>query len=614
MASIRVLPEILSNQIAAGEVVERPASVVKELLENAIDAKSDRIHVEIEQGGRSLIRVADNGQGMGHDDALLAIERYATSKIFSEADLSSIRSLGFRGEALPSIAAVSKFSMVTRDAKSDAGTEIIVEGGKIKAVNQTGAPPGTMVSARQLFFNTPARRKFLKTVNTEMGHISEIVSCIALARPDIGFRLIHNSKTIKDWPGSNDAFERVADVLGSDLRSLLYPLEQETAAARISGWIADPSASRSSTNRIYVYVNGRFVRDRSIIYALAEGCRGRLMKGRFPMAVLFLDIPHSEVDVNVHPAKQEVRFFKQREVVEAVRRAVENAWRQQRDRAARREPKPGATATQAALFEKSSQQVQPPWEAPDFQASATSAQASISEPRSTYAAAAESANTVKSAAPATEQPRRPEPQPQTEMFSHGFFSEAIVLGQFRNTYIICEKLDELLLVDQHAAHERIVYERLSGLRKSSDTTAMQRLLMPETVELRYREAPAMEQLLPELNAVGFEIEHFGGETFVVKAVPDVLAEREIAPLVTDLADTAGNFGTAPDMTRLVDQCLILMACHGAIRANQALTEKEMTALLKQLDSCDNPFYCPHGRPTLIRWSLPYLEKNFRRIV
>ncbi|MBS3731693.1 MAG: DNA mismatch repair endonuclease MutL, partial [Desulfobacterales bacterium] len=390
MVSIRVLPEILSNQIAAGEVVERPASVVKELLENAIDAKSDRIHVEIEQGGRSLIRVADNGQGMGHDDALLAIERYATSKILSEADLSSIRSLGFRGEALPSIAAVSKFSMVTRNAASDAGTEIIVEGGKIRAVNQTGAPPGTMVSARQLFFNTPARRKFLKTVTTEMGHISEIVSCIALARSDISFRLIHNSKTVKDWPGSEDAFERVVDVLGSDLRSLLYPLDHETGATRISGWIADPSASRSSTNRIYMYVNGRFVRDRSIIYALAEGCRGRLMKGRFPMAVLFLEIPHSEVDVNVHPAKQEVRFFKQRQVVEAVRRAVENAWQQQRNRAAGRKPVPHPKASQAELFKQSSQKVQPPWESPDFQARPASAQASISEPGRAYPAAAES--------------------------------------------------------------------------------------------------------------------------------------------------------------------------------------------------------------------------------
>ncbi|MBS3731349.1 MAG: DNA mismatch repair protein MutL, partial [Desulfobacterales bacterium] len=211
-------------------------------------------------------------------------------------------------------------------------------------------------------------------------------------------------------------------------------------------------------------------------------------------------------------------------------------------------------------------------------------------------------------------PRRPDPQPRAELFSHGYFSEAVVLGQFRNTYIICEKSDELLLVDQHAAHERIVYERLSLFRKSHDTAAMQRLLMPETVELKYREAPALGQLLPELNAMGFEIEHFGGETFVVKAVPDVLAEQEIAPLVTDLAETAENLGAAPDMARLVDQCLILMACHGAIRAGQALSEKEMTALLKQLDACDNPFHCPHGRPTLIRWSVPYLEKNFRRTV
>ncbi|MFP4452474.1 MAG: DNA mismatch repair endonuclease MutL, partial [Desulfobacterales bacterium] len=368
MASIRILPEILSNQIAAGEVVERPASVVKELLENSIDAKSSRIHAEIEQGGRSLIRVADNGAGMSYDDALLAIERYATSKISTESDLAEIRSLGFRGEALPSIAAVSKFHMVTRTADSDSATEILVEGGKIKKVTQTGAPVGTMISAQQLFYNTPARRKFLKTVNTEMGHIADTMACIALSRPEIAFRLDHNKKTIRKWPGAADPFERVADVLGRELENLLYPLKFANNAAGVSGWIADPSVSRSGTSRIYTFVNGRLVRDRTIIYALCEGMRRRLMKGRFPVAVVFIDVPASEVDVNVHPAKQEVRFLKQKQIVEAARVAVEKAWSEGAGR----------------VFKKNIPRSPAPWEEKDFMPRDDFAKNTISQSTAKY--------------------------------------------------------------------------------------------------------------------------------------------------------------------------------------------------------------------------------------
>lgn len=585
MASIRILPEILSNQIAAGEVVERPASVVKELLENAIDAQSDRIHVEIEQGGRSLIRVADNGTGMSHDDALLALERYATSKIRDAADLSNILSLGFRGEALPSIAAVSKFSMVTRDAASDAGTEILVEGGKIRSVNWTGAPQGTMITARQLFFNTPARRKFLKTVNTEMGHITETVACIALSRPGIRFRLVHNRKPVKDWPGTQDPFERVVDVLGSELQNLLYPVHYQNRSAGVSGWIADPSATRSGTSRIYIFVNGRFVRDRSIIYALSEGYRGRLIKGRFPIAVLFLDVPAPEVDVNVHPAKQEIRFMKQREVVEAVRLAAEGAWQHRRG-----QPPPHAA----------------------FRPPAPEAKDLISEPVPGFSPAGDRGGEPRSEKPPAGGRKPPPAQTQAPLFAPGFFSGATVIGQFRNTYIICETGDELILVDQHAAHERVVYERLCRARKSGRPLQAQRLLVPETVDLGYGEVPAMERMLPELHAMGFEIEFFGGETFVVKAVPGILGGRKISPLITDIAEAAERLGGAPDVSGLVDQCIVLAACHGAIRANQRLSENEMTSLLRQLDECENPFNCPHGRPTVIRWPVPFLEKRFGR--
>ncbi|UCH20402.1 MAG: DNA mismatch repair endonuclease MutL, partial [Deltaproteobacteria bacterium] len=322
MSHIKILPEIISNKIAAGEVVERPASVVKELVENALDAESTRIIVEVEKGGRSLIRVADNGMGMGRDDALLALERYATSKIFKDRDLYNIHTLGFRGEALPSIAAVSKFTLVSRDESSPAGTEIRVEGGKIRKVSEVGAPRGTMMSVAQLFYNTPARRKFLKTINTEMGHVVDIVSNMALARPEVQFKLLHNSKTVKNWPLVSNPADRVADLLGREAKTQLHPVEFETAGVMISGWISSPRFTRKTSRGIYIYVNGRFVRDKIIQHALFEGYAQRLVKGQFPVAVLFISVPYDQVDVNVHPTKSEVRFAEHRNVHDSVKRIV----------------------------------------------------------------------------------------------------------------------------------------------------------------------------------------------------------------------------------------------------------------------------------------------------
>ena len=322
MSKIKILPEILSNKIAAGEVVERPASVVKELVENSLDADSSRIMIDIENGGRSLIRVSDNGSGMGRDDALLALERYATSKIYKDQDLFRINTLGFRGEALPSIASVSKFTLVSRDPTADAGTEICVEGGKIKNVTEIGAPKGTMITIRQLFFNTPARRKFLKTIGTEMGHIADKVSSIALGHPTVQFRLTHNEKVVKDWPPTAEPLDRVVDVLGGDLRNTLHAIKFQNKAVSISGWISSPRITRRTSRGLYIYVNGRFVRDRIVQHALFEGFSQRLVKGQFPLAALFITVPFEEVDVNVHPTKNEVRFARQKDIHEAVRQAV----------------------------------------------------------------------------------------------------------------------------------------------------------------------------------------------------------------------------------------------------------------------------------------------------
>jgi len=322
MAKIKILPENLSNKIAAGEVVERPASVVKELVENALDAEATRIIIEVEKGGRSLIRVSDNGVGMGHDDALLAIERYATSKISTDDDLFAIRTLGFRGEALPSIAAVSRFKLITRNHTADTGTEVMVDGGKIKNVSEVGAPEGTMITVKQLFFNTPARRKFLKTAGTEMSHIADIVARIALGHPEVQFRLIHNDKVVKSWPLVSQHLDRVADVLGKDCRQDLHPIEIARNGVSISGWICSPRVTRRTSRGLYIFVNGRFVRDRSIQHGVFQGYAQRLVKGQFPIAAVFIKVPFDQVDVNVHPTKNEVRFVNPHQVHEAVKSAI----------------------------------------------------------------------------------------------------------------------------------------------------------------------------------------------------------------------------------------------------------------------------------------------------
>ncbi len=333
MSKIKILPEILSNKIAADEVVERPSSVVKELVENALDAASTRITIEVENGGRSLIRVADNGIGMGHDDALLSLERYATSKIYKDQDLFSINTLGFRGEAIPSIAAVSKFTLTTNDGTAHTGTEIVVEGGKIKRVSEVGAPKGTMVTIKQLFFNMPARKKFLKTTGTEMGHITDVVSGVTLAWPGTYFKLLHNGKVVNRWSIKSDPMERVVDVLGKTIKNDLHRIRLNIDDLSIAGWVSSPRITRSTSRGIYVYVNGRNVRDRIIQHALFEGYAGRLQKGRFPLAVLLLKVPADQVDVNVHPAKREVRFEKPDEIHRLVESAFQKALnrREQKD-------------------------------------------------------------------------------------------------------------------------------------------------------------------------------------------------------------------------------------------------------------------------------------------
>jgi len=583
MSKIKILPEILSNKIAAGEVVERPASVVKELIENALDANSTRIIIEIEKGGRSLIRVSDNGTGMNRDDAMLSMERYATSKIYKDTDLFAINTLGFRGEALPSIASVSRFSLVTRDEDSQAGTEVIVEGGTVKKVSEVGAPLGTMVTVKQLFFNTPARRKFLKTVSTEMGHIADLVASIALGRPDARFRLIHNGKVVKDWSSANNPVDRVADVLGRDLINDLHRIESSAGHVSIAGWTSSPRVTRSTSRGIYVYVNGRFVRDRVIQHALFEGYGGRLMKGQFPMAALFINLPFDQVDVNVHPTKNEVRFVQQEKVHEAVKTAVAGVL----DLADRPE---WATLRLP--------ETEPFGEKPR-----------ISEPIIDYG---RPKKVIPIQHPASSS-RQTASSIQAALWEKKRFGDLRAIGQFHNTYILCESADGLVLIDQHAAHERILFEKLKD-RSSAASKPAQKLLIPETIDLGYREADILTKLIPDLKELGLAIEPFGGNTFVVKSVPALLGNREIKPLVIEIVEKMAQIGFTPGLEKAIDQCLMLMACHGAIRANQHLSDRQIKELLDQLDKCDKPSHCPHGRPTWISWTTTSLEKSFGRIV
>jgi DNA mismatch repair protein MutL len=627
MSNIRILPDILSNKIAAGEVVERPASVVKELAENALDAGATRILIDIEQGGRSLIRVADNGGGMNRDDALLSIERHATSKIFSDRDLFSIRTLGFRGEALPSIAAVSKFSLVTRDAASDAGTELAIEGGKLVDVAETGAPPGTLVTVRQLFFNTPARRKFLKSIATEMAHIADILAGMALAWPQVQFRLTHNERVVKNWPAAAEPFDRAADVLGGSLRDDLHPIALSQEGLSVSGWVSSPRVRRTSSHGVFILVNQRCVRDRVVQHALFQGYSQRLVKGQFPLAVLFLAVPHDQVDVNVHPAKNEVRFARSHAVHELIRRAVAQTLYEV-DRPGFRQKAPETNLVREG--KETYGGVWPPGEMsgpadlggtplpqriPDSERSSLSPdiaeEASSLDGRDRGGTAPSREGGFSDLKLSTLNLKPSPPRLQTEIWEKGGFAGMRVIGQLHDTYILCEAGDGLILIDQHAAHERVLYDRLTR-RAESVRQASQALLVPETVDLGFREAQALEALMPVLGELGLEVEPFGGGTVVVKSVPGFLSGREVRPLLTEIAEAAAGPEGPSSPQQALDFCRQRAACHGAIRAGQGLTAAQMQDLLQRLDECGNPSHCPHGRPTWLKWERGVIERSFKR--
>jgi DNA mismatch repair protein MutL len=466
-----------------------------------------------------------------------------------------------------------------------------------------------MITVKQLFYNTPARRKFLKTINTEMGHIGDMLASMALGWPHVRFRFLHNGRVVKDWPEVSNQVDRVAALFGRDSQNNLLPIDLETDDVCLSGWICSPRSVRSTSRGIYLFVNGRFVKDRIIQHALFQGFGTMLMKGRFPLAVLSVQVPPDQVDVNVHPTKHEVRFAHQKQVHDAVVSAVAGALQNfDRSKWGAGDHIPG----EAAL---------PPVPAAGHRYRPTenrhagfSANKVADAPLVPLAQPAPDAGYQKPVTPPS-MPGVPSAisDSQPSLWQPSFFQDLRVIGQLRNTYILCDSKEGLILIDQHAAHERVLFEQLKRRQKAS-TPAVQRLLMPETVELGYREAALLEKMIPALHSTGLDIDPFGGNTFVIKGVPALLVGREVGPLIVELVEKAADTGVIGDAEKMLDHCLEIMACHGAIRAHQTLSQEQIQALLRQLDSCENPSNCPHGRPTWIKWTLRFIEKSFGRIV
>lgn len=606
---IHILPENLCNKIAAGEVVERPASVVKELLENSLDAGASDIRIEVERGGKRLIRISDDGEGMGREDAFLCLERHGTSKIASDEDLFNLRTLGFRGEALPSIAAVSRLTLRTRNAESAEGWEIGSEGGVVRRAEAVGASCGTMLEVRDLFFNLPARRKFLRTDETELGHISDVVSKLALANPQVQFRLLHNERSLLELYRHTTLEERVAALLGRPVLRELLPLEcQGEGGLGLQGLISQPAHNRPTGSNIYTFINGRYIRDRVVQHAVMDGYRHLIVKGRYPVVVLFLTIDPALVDVNVHPTKHEVRFRDQRLVHDFIAEAVRSVLRPS-------DWLPSSAAEQTV--------------APSIAPRSVSGvgfeqRIGVSQPHSDPGAVqgVQEALARYAARPPAEPDRawsRPAAAASQPMLltasaapgESGFFSGLTVLGQYRRSYILCQDGDDLILIDQHAAHERIGFERLrSEYRQGS--LARQALLFPAVLEFDFREAALFQEHLVDLERLGFEIEPFGGKAFLLKALPHLLEGSSAEQLVRDVVNEVASVGRSALADEGIEAVLILMACHGVIRANQTLAPEQIRALLRDLDGVDFQAHCPHGRPVMKRLPLIEIERMFKR--
>jgi DNA mismatch repair protein MutL len=697
MSKIRVLPDHVSNQIAAGEVVERPASVAKELVENSIDAGAKRISIEIEAGGRRLLKVSDDGEGMVRDDAVLAFERHATSKIRGSDDLAAIATLGFRGEALASIASVAKVELTTQTADSKAATRVTIDGGRMRDVKDAAHPQGTTIVVRDLFFNVPARRKFLRSEATETFHLTNLVTHYALAHPEIAFTFTNNGREVVRAAPAADIRERAYQIFGKDfLDNLLEVSGGHQQVARVTGYVSAPRDRRTSRDSQYLFVNRRFVRDRMIGRALSEGYRSVLPHGVYPAALLFVETPLEEVDVNVHPAKTEVRFRRAAAVADAVRDAVREALasagfvREEResgievtrgqeewekggggDVETRRSgdgetaispisasPRPPVSPSPTVRGDFSLRpDFQPPSQSRiDFASLMTSVEEALAEPAteaetggdgegetgretgrqgdeenggfvddlSTSPGHSITASPPHPSHPITASPRHPSPPivqlpplDSAEKFARAVTPETLSanirpLGQLQDSFIIATDDEGLLLIDQHVAHERVLFDKYRAL-ESERRSESQQLLVPETFDLTPAQAAVFDHLAPELEKYGFELMRLSGRTVAIKATPADLPASEARNMLSELLDTVDAERKNSARETLRDEIAASLACHAAIKVNMPLAPEKMRWLIDRLLQTSSPTTCPHGRPVILRLKTRDILKGFHRI-
>jgi DNA mismatch repair protein MutL len=618
MGQIRLLSETVASQVAAGEVVERSASVVKELVENSLDAGARRVDIVIRRGGISLIRVIDDGCGMDRDDALLSLERHATSKIRSAADLQAVATLGFRGEALPSIASVSRFRLTTRETRAIAGTEIIVNGGKIETVRDGGEAPGTQVEVRSLFYNLPARRKFLRSENTESRNIEHQIHLQAIGHPEIGFSLMRDDRMSFQLPAAATLSERIRDLYGVDLLQRLVELgDPDSRKIRISGFIGQAGLSRQTRSQQLVFVNGRAIESNLITAAIREGYHTALMKGQYAVTFLFVEIDPAAVDVNVHPAKREVRFRDPNSVREAVvcciQQTLERARAGWQERFHAPIPLPAAGSPKAGLDLTLRPEISAPEEThrelPHLGFGGAGAAHPATAPVSDTVGQLRKLSglsdpRVDSASEALALQR------QTSKAHQQQFQ---IIGVLNKLYVLMENADGLVLVDQHAAHERILFEELRR-RMEEQGMPTQKLLLPQTFEVPPRDADWIERNLSILQKMGIGIESFGPATFKIDSLPSFLDVSDAAQFMRKVIDDLKSGGNSASAMRLGEEMIAKTVCRHAVKANDPLRYAEVEKLIRDLLDCDLPYCCPHGRPTMIQISLSELEKKFGRKV
>jgi len=609
MSRIHLLPEEVASQVAAGEVIERPASVVKELVENSLDAHATRIEVAIKRGGSSQIVVVDDGIGMDRDDALLCLERNATSKIRSGDDLANIHTLGFRGEALPSIASVSRFRLTTREREALAGTELLVNGGRIETVRDGGEAPGTQIEVRSLFYNLPARRKFLRSENTEASHVEHHLHLQAIGHPGVGFVYVRDERLIFQLAPAKHLQERIRDLCGVQLAEQLVELpELDFDGLRLSGFIGKPGVSRSTRAQQYVFVNGRAVENNTVNFGLREGYHTALMKGQYPVTFLFVQMDPAAVDVNVHPAKREVRFRDpgaiREAIVETVRKALESTRTEWSSTF-----RPPVSRPELGL-----QNAEKPTAAPVADSLPIPETPALIETREQVTLRRDwSALPLQNPLPVSTPKPVETPAASAIQNPNSEIQNFKILGVLGKLYVLMENAEGLVLVDQHAAHERILFEQLRERMERQDVPA-QRLLMPLTITVSPHDADWITRNADTLHKMGIGIEPFGSGTFMIDTLPQFMRGGDPLQLIRGIIEELRETSKSTSKLRLGEDVIAKTVCRAAVKANDYLREPELVRLIQDLLACELPYCCPHGRPTMIQMSYGELEKKFGRKV